>query len=527
MKKLLTYISSLIILLFSAISCDNDFDNINTDPNNPKKVPGYTTFRFGCRYFVDNTRDEWGSGRMVLPWIQYWCQLNYTEEDLYQYRDGANQNLWKDYYRAAENLKTSIELVESDPLTNVQFGAIENQTAIARIMLSYLFMQLTDTYGDVPYWSYGGKSNPDFQALQVEKYKTPKFVRQDTIYKDILKELKEASAQLILNKNVSTGDHMYNGDAAKWKKFANSLRLRLANRLKEIMPKVITEANDAISQGVFTSNEDNAIFAYGTTTSDANPMWRAYFVKNRTDFAVTNTFIDLLKGKLGTFSTDPRLQKFASPKKAKIDDVKNNTYVSSSNLSDYEGMPYGITSAMASEVFSADKISYPSYDVLHIDRGEVLMEYAEVQFILSELNNWDNGYYQEGVKASLERWGVSTKDQADFLSKLPIANEENVLTQKYIALYMQPHEAWAEYRRTGYPKTLLLPGKTYALPENPTFPAGTSYEFKPLVFGMTDLPTRIPYPSHLSTQNTKNYYEAVKNMGATDDMKTKLIWDKN
>ena len=256
-------------------------------------------------------------------------------------------------------------------------------------------------------------------------------------------------------------------------------------------------------------------------------MWRAYFVKNRTDFAVTNTFIDLLKGKIGNFPVDPRLYKFSSPKVASIDDVKNNTYKSSTNLNDYEGMPYGITSGMASEVFTSGTISFPSYDVLHVDRGEVLMEYAEVEFILSELNNWDDVHYQNGVIASLDKWGVSTQDQADFLNKLPSANEENVLTQKYIALYMQPHEAWAEYRRTGFPKTLLLPKHSHTLPAYNKNPAGTTYTFEPLVNDMYDLPTRIPYPSHLSTQNTKNYNEAVKNLGGPDNMKTKLIWDVN
>lgn len=526
MKKITIYIASLIFLS-ATVSCDNDFENINTNPNNPEKVPGYTTFRYGSRYFIDNTRDEWGSGRMVLPWIQYWCQVNYTEEDRYQYRDGANQNLWKDYYRAAENLKTSIELVEADPISNVQFGAINNQIAVARIMLSYLFMQLTDTYGNVPYWSYGGQSNPDFQALQVEKYKTPKFASQITIYKDILKELKEASSQLDPSEKVTTGDHMYEGNAVKWKKFANSLRLRLANRLKSVLPEALAEANDAISMGVFTSNDDNAVFAYGNTTSDANPMWMAYFVKNRTDFAVTNTFIELLKGKTGNFSADPRLYKFSSPKKASIDDVKNNTYISSTNLDDYEGMPYGVKSEMASEVFTSSTISFPSYDVLHINRGEVLMEYAEVEFILSELNNWDQTHYESGVKASLDKWNVSAAEQTAFLSILPPANEENVLTQKYIALYMQPHEAWAEYRRTGYPKTLLLPNQSHTLPAYNKTPEGTTYTFMPLINNMIDLPTRIPYPSHLSTQNSKNYNEAVKGLGGPDDMKTKLVWDVN
>ncbi|MGM5631249.1 SusD/RagB family nutrient-binding outer membrane lipoprotein [Apibacter raozihei] len=526
MKKIITYITS-IVMLSCTISCDNDFENINKNPNQPEKVPGYTTFSFGTRYFVDNTRDEWGSGRMVLPWVQYWAQNNYTEEDRYQYREGSNSNLWKSYYMAANNIKQSILLVEADPEANSLYGAPQNQIAAARIMLSYIFMQLTDTYGNVPYWSYGGRDNSDFQALQVALYKTPKFATQEIIYTDILKELKEASLQLDVSKTVSTGDNIYKGNALKWKKFANSLRLRIANRLKEVLPDAQTEINNALSEGVFTSNDDNAILSYGTSSQDANPMWYAYFVNNRTDFNVANTFVDLLKGKLGNFGPDPRLQKFVSPKSASITDVKNNSYTSSTNVDDYEGMPYGVNSAMATEVYTASTISFPSYDILNISRGEVLMEYAEVQFILSELTGWSDSYYKAGVQASLEKWGVSSADITTYVSALPAVSQENVLTQKYIALYMQPHEAWAEYRRTGYPKTLLLPNKTYTLPANPTYPTGTVYTFTSLVSGMTDLPTRIPYPTHLATQNTVNYNEAIKQMGGNDMKTVKLIWDKN
>ena len=111
------------------------------------------------------------------------------------------------------------------------------------------------------------------------------------------------------------------------------------------------------------------------------------------------------------------------------------------------------------------------------------------------------------------------------MNSLPTASKENVLTQKYIALFMQPAEAWAEYRRTGYPKTLLLPGQTADL-NVATASGQTTYTFTPLIADLTDLPTRIYYPTTVQTLNTENYKAASTAIGG-DKMNTKLIWDKN
>ena len=87
--------------------------------------------------------------------------------------------------------------------------------------------------------------------------------------------------------------------------------------------------------------------------------------------------------------------------------------------------------------------------------GETLMEYAEVAFILSERNGWDQTTYEAGIEASMAKWGVDQNDINGYIAQVPAAGEETVLTQKYIALYMQGHTAWMEYRRTGFPKTLI------------------------------------------------------------------------
>src|SRR5690606_25166456 len=198
-------------------------------------------------------------------------------------------------------------------------------------------------------------------------------------------------------------------------------------------------------------------------TSDANasPFWVAFIA--RTDFAVAAPFVDLLKGKTGNYGPDPRLFEMVAPKEAGINNIKAGDYATSLDQNDYQGIPFAFP---VTNLLPRSTYSYMSSKVLRPDFGSVLMEYAEVQFLLSEINNFDQTAYENGVRASMEKWGVPTAKIDAFVANLPAANLENVITQKYVALYMQAHEAWAEYRRTGFPNTdiLLLPGESYTLP---------------------------------------------------------------
>jgi hypothetical protein len=119
------------------------------------------------------------------------------------------------------------------------------------------------------------------------------------------------------------------------------------------------------------------------------------------------------------------------------------------------GMPYGVTSQISTT--QAPSSSFFGASVLKPGYTEILMEYSEVLFLLSEANGWSQTYYEQGVRASMEKWNIDSAKINAFVAALPPANKQNVLTQKYVSLFMQPFEAWAEYRRTGYPNTLLLP----------------------------------------------------------------------
>ena len=524
MKKIVIGFLTVFTLFSAAVSCTDQLEEINKNPNSPTVVPAYGLFGGANKFMMDATRGDFSSGRMALPWVQYSAQRNYTEEDRFQFREGVNQSLYRDYYLVANDYKSIIDF-NTDPATkeqNAAFGNNDNQIAAARVMLSYVFLQLVDSYGDVAYYSYGNK-DPDFQALQLaEGIIKPKFASQVKIYTDLMKELKEASEMVVLGEPVFTKGDLLFGDAIKLKKFANSLRLRVANRVKGVVPGAEAHIIDAIASGVMTSNADNVGVTYQADEVFPSPFYTSFYVSNRTDFAMSNTFTDLLKGELGTFGVDPRLQKMAAPITASKAAVRANTYLETSDLTKYEGMPYGIPSSLAAS--QRANTSFWSSNVLKQDYKELFMEYAEVEFLVSENTGWNNTNYQNGVRASMERWGVSTAAITAFITTLAPANQANVLTQKYIGLFMQPYEAWAEYRRTDFPKTLLQPGGTYTL--RTPLPGGeTTYTFTALN-NLTKMPTRFTYPVNLAQLNGENYKAAAASMGG-DLLTTKLIWDAN
>lgn len=526
------------ILMFASLgcaltltSCRQDFEEINSSPNQPLTAPSSAILNSAVKELMDATRGPFSSGRMFLPWVQYSAQINYTEEDRYRFRENVNQALYRDYYYVARDFKFILDM-NTDPETMVAastYGPNSNQVAVSRIMLSYVFSQLADTYGDIPYYSYGNP-DADFQGLDVLKYPNPKFASQEKIYTDILSELKAASdmintSQPIFNGTYATGDQIYGGNSTKWKKFANSLRLRIATRLKGAVPTAQAHIDDAIAAGVMTGNDDNAQLTYQTIATFAAPMYIGFVVDARLDFQPADTFVKTLKAEKGPFGIDPRLQKMIAPKGASITSVANNSYSSSTDLSNYVGMPYGVVNAEAPKQAEENRTSNFANPVLRSDATLTFMEYSEVEFLLSEANGWDQAHYENGVKASMELWGVSASEISTYLTSLAPASAENVISQKWIALYTQPMEAWSEYRRTGYPSFLLKPGQTnnYLVPDED---GNTTYTFQSLVSGLTDLPNRVTYPINLGTLNPTNYVAAQQAVGG-DKMDTKLIWDRN
>ena len=533
--KRLVYIILGGIALLGTTSCQKDFEEINTNPNRPQQALPTALFNGSTKLFLKNTRNYTTSGMMFRSWMQYSAQDTYTKESRFLYRDYAGDYLWRYPYQVAGGYKDIIDL-NTDPKTKelmTTYGKNENQIAAARIMMAYTFALLVETFGDVPYYSYGSPNPERFQALQLNEYISPVYATQKEIYTDLLKELKEAAAQIVSDSYVfKEGDYIFE-TPDKMRRFANSLRLRLAIRLKDVsdteLRTLAQQSIDELKAGtaVMQSEADTVELQFDSDDTNPAPIYKEYFVSNRVDYSPSNSFVQLLKGQRGNFGVDPRLQKYFAPKGLTKYQARDGRYTESDNLNDYIGMPYGLDESMADFQFkSGVAVSFFSSRILQPNYAEVFMEYSEVCFLLSEANGWDNTWYKKGVEASMKKWGVADTKITNFLNTIPAANEENVLTQKYIALYMNPNEAWAEYRRTGYPHTLIKVNEETDL-NIPTEAGQTKYKFESLVADLTDIPERLFYPVAYKVINEANYQKALESMQMSTDILTKrLIFDR-
>lgn len=509
------YTPLLLAALFLAFAgCSKDrFEEINTDPNRPETVSTPYILVTAQKQIMDALRSESINLRGAQLYAQYFSQHIYTDQSRYLVTPEYADQYWTDTYKALNNLNEII-LLNTDEETKAivtagAAGSNANQIAIARILKSYAFHSLSDVFGDIPYQSYGN-DDPEFQALsQKEEILSPAYATQEKIYKDILNELKQAADTLIKyqsEKTFGTADIIYKGDNGKWAKFANSLRLRLATRIKTKDGALANEhIEDALTKGVFTSNQDNAVFTYSETSPGEAPLFRATVTANRKDFTVSHVIVEALQGKRGPFKIeDPRLVKYANKNAA----------------GNYVGHPYGLPLS-ASSVLPITTVSLPGDIINAANYGEVLQEYAEVEFLIAEHKSWNQEAYKKGVRASLDKWGVSGTAANRYIDALPAANKETVLTQKYLALYNQGVEGWSEIRRTGYP--LFLVKKNDIIWEGTVNGAPRTYRFVPEQGD--GIPSRFIYPLKEQSTNKANYQQALASQG-DDVLQTKVWWNK-
>jgi hypothetical protein len=310
---------------------------------------------------------------------------------------------------------------------------------------------MTDIWGDIPY-SEANKGTTNF---------TPKYDSQQEVYNGLFADLTAASEMLAPGgAGYGTADPIYNGDATKWKQFANSLRLRFALRLTKVDPeKARIEATAAIAAGVFTSNADNALLRWPGDGSNDSPIYNNF--RTRDDQHLSQTLVDTLKALYISIEPgndtifDPRLAVYADPIVSKL--PGDTVYVGTPNgLQDDDAIAIGLTNTSRVGAAYRDKKT-PS----------ILMAYSEVLFGQAEAaaRGWTADdpavLYNEAIRASMQYNGIADAVTDAYLASPRVAyNSATGLTQialqKWIALYAQGADAYAEYRRTGVPA--LKPG---------------------------------------------------------------------
>jgi hypothetical protein len=529
-------------LLFSSLvavnGCTKDFEELNTNPAllseelvTPEFLLSGVQYGIGAGLGAADAGNYAGMSVRVdnAPFVDH-------------FDDGAWNAAYTSY---GNNLAAIIRKTQDDP-------ELVNKKAIARIMKVWVFAQATDVYGDIPYFE--SNKGPD------EAIASPKYDTQESIYRDFFKELKEAAAELNDSKpSFGNADFYYKGNVSKWKKFANSLRLRLALRVRYANEQMARDnMSDLQEADLITTLADNAFIS---TTNDIeanrndlyNGIANGADENDRQDFVghqlIGKAMLDALVGNSpATNPIDPRTKVIADSA------ILNGATINPpqplfgfraqpllGNVPVENKYPYGSGSVSQFSLFWY----MPVTDNAIIKSSEVYFALAEAA--LFNLRTGDAGaYFKKGIEASvyetkalydkavgqmpavlalvygsgfdvdeyLNYKEMKDSEIAAFLASsattLSGTDEqklEQIINQKIIALYPNELEGWSEWRRTGYPRVLVAANEQ-------SFLKGVSAR-------------RQHYPNNEKLVNSNNNSEAVSRMGGVDDLLGRVWWDAN
>lgn len=479
MKRILTILIVSVVL----VSCKK-FNDINVSPNSLSAPTTRGLLTNSIQNLPGLMLGENAFSRLGSLYVQYLAEGPYPGPSLYNDRTAAFGG-W--YTGSLYNLQKVIEYNTTnnpyaDPATN---GSASNQLGVARILKAYLFLQITDRWGDIPY----------SLALQGAAAFAPAYDKQQDIYTALFKELKEANDQIKTGEKGVVGDILLNGDMTAWKRFANTTRMIMALRLSKVDPaKGKTEYAAALADGVITSNTQNIAYKFiGGDPNNYNPWYNNYTVSLRNDYAISTTMTGYMAPK-----SDPRLK----------------IYAESLGGGTIKGLTYGRNAAVNipaaySRIGDAFRASGSSLNIY---------SYAQVLFMQAEAAKI--GYttggeveaedkYKSGIEASWREYGVF--DAVAFATYLTqsgvtytaIDGYKQIMTEKWVANYLKGWEAWNDWRRTGFPALTAAADGVDA----------------------RGIPSRIGYPTNEATLNGTNYTAAVASMGG-DNNYVKLWWNK-
>lgn len=545
--KTLKYFALASVFALGLTSC-GDFGDLNTDPEhlNEGNVPYAMLFSNAQHQALGSDWDMWRTGCIYsAQWTQQLSSIDWWDwYGRYEYSDGYSASFW-DTYSSDRGAMRDVTTCY-DKWNGV--AGMEVDWNMARVMRIYAFAKMSDLYGDIPY----------SEAGRPALYSYPKYDSQEDIYKSMLAELDEAQANLTGTAVMGAQDLYFQGDAAKWKKFANSLMLRLAMRLVKVAPATAKNyAAKAYANGVITSNDDNVLLKHtdGLTTNDSAEPFAKINAHEDREFYLAKTFVDMLKN-----TNDPRLSLIGTVAptqdgKQYTDCQKNTTGLWATE--DYgnmafaaqEGMPVGgYNNNKESKYFvgqvdarfndaeflanygahfsSPNRYTYcdpqaPTFIITAAQTNLLLAEAAQRGYITGNAKD----FYEAGVKAAFAQFsqfphlsdGVRNTYLPEGVADTYLAENpfdatkalQQINEQYYIATFGDPHEVFTNWRRSGFP--VLTPAPMAAL-DGACATDGS-------------IPRRFRYPSSEAQVNKTNYDAAVARQGG-DTFSTRVWWDK-
>ena len=539
MKNLNKFIGCCVIAMPLLTACTGDYDSMNTNPAAVTDVsPAYTLPTvIELATNVDCFAYQVGENLYAQFYAQYFTNTQTGwATDRYGYNDGwAVAGFWNPYFSALKHLKVLKKEVATHP-------SYSNIYQMMRIIMAERTAAMTDIYGDMPYSEAAlGNDGPAYDA-------------QKDIYYDVFKELTEASdalGQNLSNQETCTQeqDLIYAGDIQKWRKFANSLRLRYALRLVNVDPaKAKAEGEAALAAGVMNNEDESAMEKVFATAGWGHPL---YMICAWNGFVMSKTMENIFKHESTVF--DPRMPMWFGKTQGYHNAEAAGTLASFPG-SEFQGVANGVTDQM---LLAKDASGYAQYGFENNSfpwglqafpewNGEnkslkttvltlplKVMGYSEVCFLKAEaaVRGWAGAgsaqaNYEAGIRASFAeaRAGVdaslySTANDNTYITTGNVAwnsaasNDvklKKIITQKWIALYPDGIEAWAEFRRTGYPD--LMPVQKSDNPDiNPA--AG-------------EFVKKLRYPD-AERRDNPNATKNTLNGGKGDGMNIRVWWDTN
>ena len=551
MKKLIIIFTAAVM----AVSCSDNLEDLNQNIKDPASVSGESLYLSAEKQLADQIVTPNVNLNNNRLWVQYLQETTYTDESNYdQITRPIPGNHWREMYRdVLKDLDEAAKIIEAtdNPLTN---DLKQNKLAAIEILSVYAWSNLVETFGDIPY----------SEALDIDNV-LPKYDDGLTVYKDLINRLTAASNNIDVSKGII--GNKIGLDASGWKKFANSLKLRMGIMLSDVDAATSQSAvQTAVTAGVFTSNADNASYQYSANAPNNNPMNDNLVLSGRNDYVAASTLVNIMNdvndprrsayfnGKVEFTFDDPVFGVSTTGTVTTIsfendllyvpavgdevylvveegDDVLLGTILNVNDASiEIDNINTSVAVddeiAIVSHVggLPGDAATYANYTHVNdrvVDPTEpgVLLSYVEVEFLLAEaaargynVGGTAESHYNAGITASFNYWNVS--GASSYLAD-PEVNYTTALAAS-----------------TSDPKWKMVIGtQAYIALYNRTFAPYLSVRrldypiLREPVDAQSGFPVRYTYPVTEQTLNGTNYSAASSAIGG-DAAETQLFWDK-
>lgn len=484
MKRILYqcfFISTIIL-----VSCQKNITDLNINPTRPVTVASENLFSNASINLSDMMASTNVNTNNFRLFVQYWTETIYRDETRYNLNQRSiSDRWWAGFYRdVIKDLTEASKQVDKET-SSLTPGEVANRKAINEILIVYSYYHLLTSFGDIPYTD----------ALNIENLQ-PKYDNAAEVFGKISARLDAALTSLDPSAAAyGSADFILNSDVEGWKRFGNSLKMRMGMLVADVDPATAQTMILAAAPNVIASNDENIKMKYLASPPNTNPVWEALIQSGRHDFVGAKPFIDTLKA-----YNDPRLPFYF-----------NKDITTDSN---YIGQKPGARATF-------NNFSAPSSTLSQPEFPHTFFSYSEMEFLKAEaiergfaVGGTAEEHYNNAIDASIEEWGGTVDDAGSYRSQPSVKYttaagdyKEKIGVQSWIALYDRGYDAWTQWRRLDYPKLSVPSGALFSDGETPA------------------VITRMTYPVVEQNLNKGSYEKASAAVGK-DQITQKLWFDK-